>query len=59
MSKLGDINNISFNSVDLMVLLLSAVLLFIFSFNDRKIIRIEGIFMLMIFVGYYSYLIFA
>ena len=54
---LGDINNISFNSIDLMVLLLSAVLLFIFSFNDRKIVRIEGILMLLIFVGYYSYLI--
>jgi len=54
---LGSINNITFNSIDLMVLLLSAVLLFIFSFNDRKINKVEGILMLLIFIGYYSYLI--
>lgn len=54
---LGDITNISFNAIDLMTLLLSAVLLFIFSFNDRKIVRAEGIFMLLIFIGYYSYVV--
>ena len=56
---LGDINNVSFNAIDLMVLELSAVLLFLFSFNDRKINRIEGILMLLVFIGYYSYVIFA
>ena len=56
---IGDITNISFNAIDLMTLALSAVLLFLFSLNDRKIIKIEGIFMLAIFIGYYSYIVLA
>lgn len=53
----GGINHIVFNYIDLVVLLGSAILLFIFSFRDRKINKYEGIFMLLIFVVYYSYVI--
>lgn len=53
----GDITNITFNSIDLMVLLTSAVLLFLFSFNDRKINKVEGMLMLVLFIGYYAHLL--
>lgn len=53
----GGIHSIAFSYIDLIVLLLSAALLFIFSFRDRKINKYEGIFMLLIFVVYYSYVI--
>ena len=55
---LGGINNIAFNYVDLGVLFVASLVLFIFSFNDRKITKAEGIMMLMLFLTYYSYVIF-
>ena len=54
----GGSNHISFNNIDLFVMLLSAILLFIFSINDRKITKYEGILFLLIFVIYYGYVIF-
>ena len=54
----GGINNIAINVVDIVVFLLAIILLFIFSSNDRKITKKEGIVMLIIFVVYYSYVIF-
>ena len=54
----GGINNITFNFIDLSVMILSIVLLFIFSFNDRHITKKEGIIFLTIFVIYYSYVIY-
>ena len=53
----GGINNIAINVVDIVVFLLAIILLFIFSSNDRKITKKEGIVMLIIFVVYYSYVI--
>ena len=55
----GGINHIVFSYIDLIVLLGSALLLFLFSFNDRKINKYEGIFLLFIFVIYYGYVIFV
>ena len=55
----GGISKISFSYIDLLALFLSALLLFIFSYNDRKITKKEGITMLIIFVIYYSYVIFV
>ncbi len=55
----GGINHIVFNSIDLIAFLVSAVLLFIFSFNDRRINKYEGIFMLLVFISYYSYVVFV
>lgn len=46
-----------FSSIDLIMLILSAILLYIFCKNDRKITRNEGIIFLIIFVAYYSYVI--
>lgn len=56
-SIFGGINQISFHLVDLIVMLISSILLFIFSYNDRKITRKEGIAFLVLFVIYYSYVI--
>lgn len=53
----GSIPAIGFNNIDLVVLLLSAVLLFLFSFKDHKIGKLEGIIMLVIFAVYYSFVI--
>lgn len=54
----GGINKISFSYIDLIVMVVSAILLFIFSFNDKKISKKEGIIFLIIFAVYYSYVIF-
>lgn len=53
----GNISHISFSYIDLFVMLLAAVLLFLFSFKDYKISKKEGIVFLLIFVIYYSYVI--
>ena len=55
----GTIPNITYNIVDLMVMLASAALLFVFSYNDYKIKRDEGIIFIIMFVLYYSYVIFV
>lgn len=54
---LGGIQPITFHHIDLIVMLVTAVLLFIFSFNDRKISRQEGTIFLALFIIYYSYVI--
>lgn len=53
----GGIKAVGFNNIDLIVLLLSAILLFVFSFRDHKIKKMEGIIMLVIFAIYYSFVI--
>lgn len=54
---LGAIGNITFSYIDIIAMILSALLLFIFSYNDYKISKKEGIIFLLIFVVYYSYVI--
>ncbi|MCI8460570.1 MAG: calcium/sodium antiporter [Bacilli bacterium] len=54
---LGGIGVISFSYIDLLVMIVSAVLLFMFSFNDYKITRKEGIMFLIVFVAYYTYVL--
>jgi len=56
---LGGINVISFSYIDLLVMIGAAILLFMFSFRDYKITRKEGIMFLIVFIVYYSYVIFA
>ncbi len=56
---IGGIGKINFSYIDLIVMILSALLLFIFSFKDRKISKKEGIIFLLIFIIYYSYVIFS
>ena len=54
----GGVRNLTFNSVDLIVMMIAAILLFLFSWKDYKISRKEGIVFLILFVVYYSYVIF-
>lgn len=54
---LGGIDKVNFNTYDMFILLISIVLLFIFSFRDRKISKFEGGILLLIFIVYYSYVI--
>ena len=55
----GTIPNVTINIVDIVVMVVAAILLFLFSFKDRKIDKKEGIVFLLIFLTYYSYVIYA
>ena len=54
----GGISKINFNYIDLIVMLVSVILLFLFSLNDRKISKKEGFILLALFIIYYGYIIF-
>ena len=54
---IGGIASINFSYIDIAVMIVSALLLFLFSLNDRKISKKEGAIFLIIFVIYYSYVI--
>lgn len=54
---IGGIGHIAFSYVDLIVMVVSAIIVFLFSFNDYKITRHEGIGLLLLFVSYYGYVI--
>lgn len=56
---IGGINNINFSYIDIIVMIVSALLLFIFSVKDRKVSKKEGFMFLSIFIVYYSYVIFG
>lgn len=53
----GNINHISFNTMDLFVMLLADLLLFLFSLKSKKINRLEGFIFLLLFLIYYGNLI--
>ncbi len=53
----GSIKAVGFSMIDLMVMLLAALLLFLFSFKRYRINKYGGIVMVLIFVLYYSYVI--
>ena len=55
----GTIPNVTYNVVDLAMMLASSALLFVFSYNDNKIKRNEGIIFILMFIAYYSYVIFV
>jgi cation:H+ antiporter len=53
----GNIENISFNSIDLVMLLLSSILLFITAARDGRITKKEGAFYLVLYGLYMVYLL--
>ena len=55
----GGIQTITFNYIDLIVMLTATILLFMFSFHDYKISKKEGIIFLILFITYYSYVLFT
>ena len=54
----GGISQINFNLIDILVMVICALLLFVFASNDKKITKKEGIIFLTIFLVYYSYVIY-
>lgn len=54
----GDIVANGFGIIDMGIMVLSTVILYFFSKSEKKISRLEGIIMIMIFILYYSYVIF-
>jgi len=56
-SIFGTIPNVTINLIDVIVMIAASILLFLFSFKDRKLTRREGIIFLLIFVVYYAYVI--
>ena len=54
---IGTISAISFNYIDMIVMVGSAILLFILTFKNRKIGKVQGIIMLLLVLVYYSYVI--
>lgn len=55
----GDIIADGFGIIDMGILVLSTLILYFFSKSEKNISRIEGFVMIMIFLLYYSYVIFA
>ena len=53
----GGIGTITFHYIDLIVMLVAAILLFLFSFNDYKVTKKEGLLFLFLFIVYYGYII--
>ena len=56
---IGGISQINFSYIDIIVMILSSLLLFIFSLRGHKISKKEGLVFLSVFVVYYSYVIFG
>ena len=52
----GGIEKVNYSYIDLLVMVISIVLLFIFSYN-KKISRKEGLIFILIFIIYYSYIL--
>ena len=53
---LGGVSTNSFNFVDMSIMIISGLILYKFSKDDRKLTRTEGIIMVCIFLSYYTYL---
>ena len=53
----GTIPNITINIVDIITMIVATVLLFLFSYKDRKLDKIEGIVFILVFIIYYAYVI--
>jgi cation:H+ antiporter len=53
----GGIAHVSFSLLDLSVMVFSAIMLFFFARDDRRISRLEGGILLSIFVAYYIYVV--
>lgn len=54
----GNIEIVDFNITDMLIVIISTIILYTFSKSDRKLSKLEGLIMLIIFVCYYSYILF-
>ncbi|MBQ6135589.1 MAG: calcium/sodium antiporter [Bacilli bacterium] len=54
---LGGTGPVTFSYIDLIAMIVSAILLFMASFNDYKISKKEGIIFIILFITYYAYVL--
>ncbi len=54
---MGDVAAISFNYIDLGIMLLSSFILWLFTFKTYKLTKKEGILLIILFVAYYTYVL--
>lgn len=50
----GSITPINFNVIDLIMLILSALIIYIFSYTKKTVSKTEGVIMLFLFIIYYT-----
>ena len=55
---LGSVTTTSFNFFDMFIMLIAGSIIYLFSKDDKKIDKLEGISMISIFIIYYLYLFF-
>lgn len=51
----GNLNVVGFNFIDMIFVFLSSFLLFLFARSEKKVSKVEGIIMILIFLAYYIY----
>lgn len=56
---LGSVTTKNFNFIDMFIMTLSATVLYFFAKDDKKIDKLEGTIMILIFIIYYTYLFFT
>ena len=54
---LGGVGVVTFSYLDIIVMIMAALMLFLFSINDYKISKREGVMFLILFIVYYSYVV--
>ncbi len=54
----GSVSSNGFGIIDILVVVISALLVYVFSIGDKKISKKEGIVMLAVFILYYAYIIY-
>lgn len=54
---LGNVSTTSFNFADIFIMITAATIIYLFSRDDKKIDKLEGIVMISIFIIYYAYLL--
>ena len=55
----GTISSNAFNFIDITFVVLAAFLFYILGKSGRSITRLEGLLMILTFIGYYTYIFFA
>ena len=55
----GGFESSAFGVIDTLVVILAAVLYYVFGRSNKKLTRKEGILMVMIFAAYYTYILFV
>lgn len=55
----GKVQILDFSIIDVLIVFIAALFLYIFSKSEKILSRIEGVFLVLIFIAYYGYILFA